>query len=261
MNCDEIVSGLILEFRRGTLIMVVLAQLNKPMYGYSLVKELEGKGISIEGNTLYPLLRRLESQGLLKSEWETEATKPRKYYIITEDAKSGYQFFKHVCDKCPEACVSADGKSNIYRMLLSAPYKDSKVLVVADGAAFGCDVERIARLKAFQDRNVKLFLPESFEHLLLRAALFCHRKDVTEILGNPSEYIDASFNSWEQYFTDLLVRLTSRTPAHYTKGKLPNCFIEDCCYIGSPCRLLVRDKKVESVLQLVHDVDFSKLRE
>ena len=70
MNCDEIVSGLILEFRRGTLIMVVLAQLNKPMYGYSLIKELEGKGISIEGNTLYPLLRRLESQGLLKSEWE-----------------------------------------------------------------------------------------------------------------------------------------------------------------------------------------------
>lgn len=182
-------------------------------------------------------------------------------YIITEDAKSGYQFFKHVCDKCPEACVSADGKSNIYRMLLSAPYKDSKVLVVADGAAFGCDVERIARLKAFQDRNVKLFLPESFEHLLLRSALFCHHKDVTEILGNPSEYIDASFNSWEQYFTDLLVRLTGRTPAHYTKGKLPNCFIEDCCYIGSPCRLLVRDKKVESVLQLVHDVDFSKLRE
>ena len=70
MNCDEIVSGLILEFRRGTLIMVVLAQLNKPMYGYSLVKELEGKGISIEGNTLYPLLRRLESQ----PNWTSSAT-------------------------------------------------------------------------------------------------------------------------------------------------------------------------------------------
>ena len=48
MNCDEIVSGLILEFRRGTLIMVVLAQLNKPMYGYSLIKELEGKRISMK---------------------------------------------------------------------------------------------------------------------------------------------------------------------------------------------------------------------
>lgn len=181
-------------------------------------------------------------------------------YIITEDAESRYQFFKYVCDKHPEACVSADGKSNIYRMLLDAPYNDSNVLVVADGAAFGCDVERITRLKMFQDRKVKLFLPESFEHLLLRSALFCRRKDVSEILGNPSEYIDTSFNSWEQYFTDLLVRLTSRTPAHYTKGKLPNCFIEDCCYIGNPCSLLVHDKKVESVLQLVHDVDFSKLR-
>ena len=83
MNCDEIVSGLILEFRRGTLIMVVLAQLNKPMYGYS-----------IEGNTLYPLLRRLESQGLLKSEWETDETKPRKYYIITEDGKLVYKKIK-----------------------------------------------------------------------------------------------------------------------------------------------------------------------
>ena len=64
------------------------------MYGYLLVKELEEKGISIEGNTLYPLLRRLESQGLLKSEWETEETKPRKYYIITEDGKLVYKKIK-----------------------------------------------------------------------------------------------------------------------------------------------------------------------
>ena len=91
MNCDEIVSGLILEFRRGTLIMVVLAQLNKPMYGYSLVKELEGKGISIEGNTLYPLLRRLESQGLLKSEWETEQ---RSQENIISSQKMGSWFIK-----------------------------------------------------------------------------------------------------------------------------------------------------------------------
>ena len=93
MNCDEIVSGLILEFRRGTLIMVVLAQLNKPMYGYSLVKELEGKGISIEGNTLYPLLRRLESQGLLKSEWETEQ---RSQESIISSQKMGSWFIKRL---------------------------------------------------------------------------------------------------------------------------------------------------------------------
>lgn len=91
MNSDEITAGLLLEFRRGTLIMLVLSQLDKPMYGYSLVKELEQGGINIEGNTLYPLLRRLESQGLLKSEWETSETKPRKYYVITDMGKDVYQ--------------------------------------------------------------------------------------------------------------------------------------------------------------------------
>lgn len=87
MNHDEIVSGLILELRRGTLILLVLNQLQKPMYGYHLVKELQDHGIPIEANTLYPLMRRLESQGLLKSEWETGEAKPRKYYSITEDGR------------------------------------------------------------------------------------------------------------------------------------------------------------------------------
>lgn len=85
MDYDEIVSGLILELRRGTLILLVLSQLKKPMYGYNLVKKLQDNGIPIEANTLYPLMRRLESQGLLKSEWETSESKPRKYYSITDD--------------------------------------------------------------------------------------------------------------------------------------------------------------------------------
>ena len=85
MNHDDVVAGLIQEFRRGTLIMLVLSQLKSPMYGYNLVKVLEDANIPIEGNTLYPLMRRLESQGLLKSEWETEGAKPRKYYVITKD--------------------------------------------------------------------------------------------------------------------------------------------------------------------------------
>ena len=67
MDHDEIISGLILELRRGTLILLVLNQLQKPKYGYNLVKELKEHDIPIEANTLYPLMRRLESQGLLKS--------------------------------------------------------------------------------------------------------------------------------------------------------------------------------------------------
>ena len=87
MNYDEVVSGLVLELRRGTLIILVLSQLRQPMYGYNLVKKLQENDIPIEANTLYPLMRRLESQGLLQSEWETTQSKPRKYYKITTDGE------------------------------------------------------------------------------------------------------------------------------------------------------------------------------
>jgi len=73
------------EMRRGLIVLSTLALLKNPHYGYSLVQTLEEKGIPIDGNTLYPLLRRLEKQRLLKSEWEVEVSKPRKYYKITEE--------------------------------------------------------------------------------------------------------------------------------------------------------------------------------
>ncbi|MDF2485076.1 MAG: putative transcriptional regulator [Herbinix sp.] len=81
---EEILSGLLLELRRGTIVLSVLCQLSAPTYGYSLVQELSGNEVPIEANTLYPLLRRLEKQGLLKSEWETSGAKPRKYYMLTD---------------------------------------------------------------------------------------------------------------------------------------------------------------------------------
>lgn len=80
----EIMDNLILELKRGTLVLSVLASLYEPQYGYSLVQVLEERNIPIEAGTLYPLLRRLESQELLKSEWETSGSKPRKYYVISE---------------------------------------------------------------------------------------------------------------------------------------------------------------------------------
>ncbi len=83
MNIDDTVAGLVLELRRGTLILLVLSQLKEPMYGYSLVKKLNDHAIPMDANTLYPLMRRLEGQGLLKSHWDTGESKPRKYYQIT----------------------------------------------------------------------------------------------------------------------------------------------------------------------------------
>lgn len=83
MDKKEIISGLILELRRGTVVLSVLAKLNAPTYGYSLIAELADTGIAVEANTLYPLLRRLEGQGLLESSWNIEGVKPRKYYVST----------------------------------------------------------------------------------------------------------------------------------------------------------------------------------
>lgn len=87
MDINETVAGLKQELRRGTLILLVLSQLRKPTYGYSLVKHLNENGIPMDANTLYPLLRRLESQGMLKSQWDTGENKPRKYYQITPEGQ------------------------------------------------------------------------------------------------------------------------------------------------------------------------------
>ena len=79
----DLLSSLQMELRRGTLVLSVLSQMEEPKYGYALVQSLEEKGVTIDPNTLYPLLRRLEGQGLLESQWETGGSKPRKYYRRT----------------------------------------------------------------------------------------------------------------------------------------------------------------------------------
>ncbi|MCL1793266.1 MAG: PadR family transcriptional regulator [Oscillospiraceae bacterium] len=87
MNKDEIVNSFLGELRRGTVILCVLANLRESTYGYGLIEKLSQTGISIEANTLYPLLRRLEGQGLLFSKWNTNSAKPRKYYELTDFGK------------------------------------------------------------------------------------------------------------------------------------------------------------------------------
>ncbi len=94
MERDEVLSGLILELRRGSIVLAVLSQLAQPMYGYHLVNVLSESGVAVEVNTLYPLLRRLEGQGVLKSEWETGGAKPRKYYVMTDVGREIYSMLK-----------------------------------------------------------------------------------------------------------------------------------------------------------------------
>lgn len=68
------------ELRRGTVVLACLRVLATPGYGYALLEELNGRGFATDANTLYPLLRRLEKQGYLISEWNIEESRPRKFY-------------------------------------------------------------------------------------------------------------------------------------------------------------------------------------
>ena len=84
---DERFENLRLELRRGSVIVAVLAQLREEHYGYALRKALLELGLDIEENTLYPLLRRLESQGLLASEWREEERRTKRFYRLSADGE------------------------------------------------------------------------------------------------------------------------------------------------------------------------------
>ena len=85
MDVVELISGGRQELRRGTVVLACLLLLREPGYGYALLDRLRDIGFSVDANTLYPLLRRLESQGVLTSEWNTEESRPRKFYRTSAD--------------------------------------------------------------------------------------------------------------------------------------------------------------------------------
>ena len=99
-------------------------------------------------------------------------------------------------------------------------------LVIADGAAFGSQMKKISELMMLK-KNVVLFLPESFEYILLQADLF-KDSEISKILNSPSEYIDGcKYFSWEQFFTSLLVTKTENTFLKYSKKKLNPNYLAD----------------------------------
>jgi PadR family transcriptional regulator, regulatory protein PadR len=88
---EELIGSFLMELRRGAVILAVLSQLSDPQYGYSLVQILEQKGFPVEPGTLYPLLRRLEKQGLLESSWDTSENRPRKFYKLSRKGNEVYK--------------------------------------------------------------------------------------------------------------------------------------------------------------------------
>ena len=87
MEQQQMVDNMVLELRRGVIVLAVLSQLQEEQYGYSILKLLADKGLEVDQGTLYPLLRRLETQGLLESLWRVEGARPRRYYVISAEGR------------------------------------------------------------------------------------------------------------------------------------------------------------------------------
>ena len=93
---ENLFENLRLELRRGCLTLAVLAQLHEERYGYTLRKALADDGLAIDESTLYPLLRRLEAQGLLASEWREEEKRNKRFYRLSSD---GEQIFARLLEE------------------------------------------------------------------------------------------------------------------------------------------------------------------
>jgi PadR family transcriptional regulator PadR len=87
MTNTENLVNISLELRRGVIVLAVLSQVSSEQYGYSLLKLLADLGLEVDQGTLYPLLRRLEGQGLLQSVWKIEGARPRRYYVISTEGR------------------------------------------------------------------------------------------------------------------------------------------------------------------------------
>ena len=96
---NELFENTTLELRRGLIVLAVLSQLAEEQYGYSLLKLLSDQGLDVDQGTLYPLLRRLEAQGLLQSVWKLEEARPRRYYVISQTGKDLLPRLKEEWDK------------------------------------------------------------------------------------------------------------------------------------------------------------------
>lgn len=153
--------------------------------------------------------------------YKEKAPKKMKYdTLLTEDSKSGYQFYQHYFENSEIVCFTSESNSAIFKWLKEN--EDKKVFVIADGAAFGSEIDRITKMRSFS--NIRLCLPESFEWLVLKSGII-NTADM-KILDNPSDYIEsAKYFSWENFFEKYLIEITVDTPFKYAKREINQLYL------------------------------------
>ena len=198
---------------------VIVTREGIPSLPYS-VDEIYG----IRDSGKYGTLKRTynEFYHLYQTTGFSQPVKPEK--VITEDSNSGFQFFHSICEKSGRICISAQGKSNIFADVLNQ--LNEKIVVIADGAAFGSEMEKLVRLMK-EYPNVVLYLPESFEWILLKSGVI-DDSNIAKMLEHPEDYIESKdFFSWERYFTAQMIQNTQDGYLKYSKRQLNPAYLQE----------------------------------
>jgi len=210
------------RIRNSNNYYVLITRENLPALPYS-VEEIYGihcSGKYMDTRQVYNLFYKIYS--------ETNPGKLLVKSLVTEDSQAGFTFFSQVAMTKGICCESADGKSNILgilqKRLLNKEQKET--LVIADGAAFGPEMAHISQLLR-GNNSIKLYLPESFEWLLLYADIL-NKPSIRKKLEEAEKYIESEkYFSWERYFTDLLMEETKDSPYPYDKSNLKDFYLQD----------------------------------
>lgn len=144
--------------------------------------------------------------------------------MITEDSNSGYQFWMHMFKD--SYVSSSNGNGNLIKWVKCVESGDT--LVIADGAAFGSLIESCMSFFLTQtNRGISLWLPESFEYLILKSGIIKSDK-LTQILNDIPAYVECEkYESWEMFFTELLITLTADGVEKYSKNTLNAYYLQE----------------------------------
>ena len=185
-------------------------------YGIHEIYEIVTAGKHADVRESYHYLRELYSNYPI-------AENNRATCTITEDSNAGFQFFSHVLKN--SRLVSAGGNGNVLRCLEENIQDD--ILAIVDGAAFGAMVESCLEYINIQgNQRITLWMPESFEYLILRSGLISSG-ELADILASPWDYVEAgTYESWERFFTQLLISMTRDTPLRYSKHALNPSYLQ-----------------------------------
>ena len=198
---------------------VIVSRESLPSLPYS-VEEIYGIRTSGKYGTLKPCYHefyRIYGAQTLEKDIKPEV-------VIAEDSNSGYQFFNSVCRQQQLKCETMNGKSNVFHYLNM--HKNERILVIADGAAFGSEIDRVMQLIGGKDQVV-LYLPESFEWLILKAKVV-KSKWADQVLEKPWEYVESkTYFSLERFFTAVLIEETNGSYLAYAKRKLNPAYLND----------------------------------